>query len=127
MTPSRWLRMPFSQAVEVNPRRIVARGTLAPFVDMAALPTEIREVRPRRVRPVGGGGSRFTNGDTLFARITPCTENERRVLSIAYPRAKLPQARRNSSFCARVTNSPCPDSSTTWQRVQYFGHLQSLA
>ena len=72
---SRWRRMPFSKAVEVNPRRIVARGTLAPFVDMATLPTETREVRPCRVKPVGGGGSRFTNGDTLFARITPCTEN----------------------------------------------------
>ena len=72
---SPWPRMPFSEAVEVNPRRPVARGTLAPFVDMAALPAETRGVRPCRVRPVGGGGSRFTNGDTLFARITPCTEN----------------------------------------------------
>ena len=70
-----WPKMPFSAAVEVNPRRPVARGTLAPFVDMAALPTEIPEVRPTGVRPVGAGGSRFTNGDTLFARITPCTEN----------------------------------------------------
>ena len=42
---------------------------------MAALPVQTREVRPCRVRPVGSGGSRFTNGDTLFARITPCTEN----------------------------------------------------
>ena len=72
---SPWPRMPFSEAVELNPRRPVARGTLTPFVDMAALPTETREVRPFRMRPVGGGGSRFTNGDTLFARITPCTEN----------------------------------------------------
>ena len=70
-----WLRMPFSEAVEVNPRRPVSRGTLAPYVDMATLPTEVPSVRPRRVRRVGGGGSRFSNGDTLFARITPCTEN----------------------------------------------------
>ena len=70
-----WQRMPFSKAVEVNPRRAVARGTIAPFVDMAALPTETSEVIPCRVKPVGNGGSRFVNGDTLFARITPCTEN----------------------------------------------------
>ena len=70
-----WQRLPFSAAVEVNPRRTVARGTLAPFVDMAALPTETRRVRPCRVKPVGNGGPRFANGDTLFARITPCTEN----------------------------------------------------
>ena len=42
---------------------------------MAALPAETRRVHPRRVKPVGPGGSRFVNGDTLFARITPCTEN----------------------------------------------------
>ena len=72
---SQWLRMPFSDAVEVNPRRSVARGTLAPFVDMAALPSDTGAISTVRRRPVGGGGSRFTNGDTLFARITPCTEN----------------------------------------------------
>ena len=72
---SPWPKVPFSEAVEVNPRRPVARGTLAPFVGMAALPAETWEVHPCRVRQVGSGGSRFTNGDTLFARITPCTEN----------------------------------------------------
>ena len=72
---SSWLRMPFSNAVEVNPRRTVARGTLAPFVDMAALPSDTGAISTVRRRPIGGGGSRFTNGDTLFARITPCTEN----------------------------------------------------
>ena len=70
-----WRRLPFSEAVEINPRRTVAKGTLTPFVDMAALPAETRRVHPRRVKPVGPGGSRFVNGDTLFARITPCTEN----------------------------------------------------
>ena len=72
---SSWSRMPFSDAVEVNPRRPVARGTLAPFVDMAALPVEAYSISTLCVKPVGGGGSRFANGDTLFARITPCTEN----------------------------------------------------
>ena len=72
---NRWMRMPFSEAVEINPQRSIARGVLAPFVDMAALPAESPEVRTYRVRAVSGGGSRFTNGDTLFARITPCTEN----------------------------------------------------
>ena len=73
--PGDWRRLPFSEAVEINPRRTVARGTPAPFVDMASLPAETRHVRPSRTRSVGVGGSRFSNGDTLFARITPCTEN----------------------------------------------------
>ncbi len=72
---SPWQKMAFSDAVEVNPRRPITRGTLAPFVDMASLPAETRDVTKVRIRPVGSGGSRFTNGDTLFARITPCTEN----------------------------------------------------
>ena len=72
---SPWLRMPFSDAVQVNPKRLVGRGTLAPFVDMAALPSDTGAISTVRRRPVGGGGSRFINGDTLFARITPCTEN----------------------------------------------------
>jgi len=70
-----WQTMAFSDAVEVNPRRPIARRTLAPFVDMASLPTKTREVRTVRTRTVGSGGSTFANGDTLFARITPCTEN----------------------------------------------------
>ena len=72
---SPWLRMRFSEAVEVNPRRTVKRGTIAPFVDMATLSTEAPHVRPSRSKSAGAGGSRFRNGDTLFARITPCTEN----------------------------------------------------
>lgn len=72
---SSWQRMPFSDAVEVNPRRTVLRGTFTPFVDMAALPAEAHGISVLRTKPVDGGGSRFANGDTLFARITPCTEN----------------------------------------------------
>ena len=72
---SPWLRMRFSEAVEVNPRRTVKRGTITPFVDMATLSTRAPHVRPSRSKSAGAGGSRFRNGDTLFARITPCTEN----------------------------------------------------
>ena len=70
-----WRRMPFAEAVEINPRRTIDRRSLAPFVDMAALPRETRDVSKTRIKLVGAGGSRFMNGDTLFARITPCTEN----------------------------------------------------
>ena len=72
---SQWSSMTFSDAVELNPRRTTAKGTVARFVDMAALPTDTHRISIVRTRSVGKGGSRFTNGDTLFARITPCTEN----------------------------------------------------
>ena len=53
-------KMAFSDAIEVNPRRPITRGTLAPFVPMASLPSETREVTTVRMRPVRSGGSRFT-------------------------------------------------------------------
>ena len=70
-----WPRMAFSDAVTVNPQRQIVRGAIAPFVDMASLPADTGNVSKVRYRPVRSGGSRFMNGDTLFARITPCTEN----------------------------------------------------
>ena len=72
---SPWPKMRFSDAVEINPRLAVDRGKSAPFVEMAALPIETRNILIFRVKPVNGGSSRFVNGDILFARITPCMEN----------------------------------------------------
>ena len=42
---------------------------------MAALPVDNRDVSELGEREFKGGGSKFKNGDTLFARITPCLEN----------------------------------------------------
>lgn len=51
------------------------KGTLAPFIEMADLPEGGREVTQIGRREFTGGGSKFSNGDILFARITPCLEN----------------------------------------------------
>ncbi len=48
---------------------------VAPFIEMADLQEGEREVVQIGERVFNGGGSKFTNGDTLFARITPCLEN----------------------------------------------------
>src|SRR5690554_1870607 len=61
--------------VDFNPKRRIQKGTAAPFVDMAALPVDSRDISAIGERVFKGGGSRFMNGDTLFARITPCLEN----------------------------------------------------
>lgn len=72
--PSGWVVMPFPEAIEVNPSRSLRKGEIAPYLDMANMPT--RGHFPDKVieRPYGSG-MRFTNGDTLVARITPCLEN----------------------------------------------------
>lgn len=64
-----------TEIVEFNPLRIIKRGTIAPFIDMAALREHQRDITNFSEREFSGSGSRFKNGDTLFARITPCLEN----------------------------------------------------
>jgi type I restriction enzyme S subunit len=70
-----WKEMPFSDAVLVNPATALRRGEVYPFVDMAALHPGSRSAYASEQRAFAGGGSRFTAGDTLMARITPCLEN----------------------------------------------------
>ena len=70
-----WQDLPFSHAVLLNPGAPLERGTTYPFVDMAAVNPGIRSVYATNQRKYAGGGSRFMNGDTLMARITPCLEN----------------------------------------------------
>ena len=72
--PSGWEVVPLAEMIEVNPPRPLRRGELAPYLDMANMPTKGHT--PERVadRPFGSG-MRFANGDTLLARITPCLEN----------------------------------------------------
>ncbi len=70
-----WRKMMFSEAVIVNPRVELKRGSEYPFVDMQAVNSSSRCVYSSKQRSFEGGGSRFATGDTLMARITPCLEN----------------------------------------------------
>ena len=75
MADNGWVTLPFDQAVLVNPPVRLERGEVYPFVDMQAVDPGSRSVGPSELREFKGGGSRFMNGDTLMARITPCLEN----------------------------------------------------
>ena len=70
-----WSTMPFTEAFLINPAVPIERGSRTPFVNMAAIEPGRRTVHSSSVRTFRGSGSRFQNGDTLFARITPCLEN----------------------------------------------------
>ena len=76
LIPQGWKVVPASEAIFVNPKTSVPRDTIKPFVPMKSatehsmLITEIEE-------KTGSSGAKFKNGDTLFARITPCLENGR--------------------------------------------------
>jgi type I restriction enzyme S subunit len=72
--PSGWEVAPLPQVIEVNPPRVLRKGEVAPYLGMANMPT--RGHLPDQVADRAfGSGVRFTNGDTLVARITPCLEN----------------------------------------------------
>jgi type I restriction enzyme S subunit len=72
--PAGWNVAYLPDAIEVNPSRPLKKGTLAPYLDMAHMPTT-GHVPDRWVWREYGSGMRFCNGDTLVARITPCLEN----------------------------------------------------
>ena len=67
--------MKLSDLIDFNPKRPLEKGTIAPFIEMADLLEGERDVSGIGNRVFNGGGSKFKNGDTLFARITPCLEN----------------------------------------------------
>lgn len=72
--PEGWQPATFADLVEINPRTPFAKDVERPFVEMSAL-SETSMVIGQCSKRVIGGGAKFKNSDTLFARITPCTEN----------------------------------------------------
>lgn len=72
--PEGWRVSSLGEAFEINPRRALKRGGLAKYLDMASVPT-VGHVPVMPIDRAYTSGSRFKNGDTLLARITPCLEN----------------------------------------------------
>lgn len=74
MTPDGWRIGTISELIEFNPKRTLKKGSIAPYLDMKNVPISghlAEEVVEREMV----GGTKFINGDTLLARITPCLEN----------------------------------------------------
>lgn len=72
--PKGWATVPLSDLIELNPKEPLRKGTPAPYLDMASLPTS-GSWPAQPVERAFGSGMRFRNRDTLLARITPCLEN----------------------------------------------------
>lgn len=58
----------------INPRETIKKGTIAKKVDMAVLQPFTRKIPSFELLEYKGG-TKFRNGDTIMARITPCLEN----------------------------------------------------
>jgi type I restriction enzyme S subunit len=74
LVPRRWRRMALGEAYEINPSRKLKKGEIAPYLDMASVPTAGHCAESVVLREMGSG-AKFRNGDSLLARITPCLEN----------------------------------------------------
>ena len=72
--PEGWEVVPLPEIIAINPTRSLQKGEVAPYLDMANMPTRGHAPDILIDRPFGSG-MRFANGDTLVARITPCLEN----------------------------------------------------
>jgi type I restriction enzyme S subunit len=69
-----WKLVRAADFIDFNPRESVAKGAMAKKVGMEHLQPFTRDIPAFEVAPFNGG-SKFRNGDTLMARITPCLEN----------------------------------------------------
>ena len=72
--PEGWEVKKATDAIAVNPTTKVPREGEKPFVSMGNLSNDSMLINGLELRS-GNSGSKFRNGDTLFARITPCLEN----------------------------------------------------
>jgi type I restriction enzyme S subunit len=70
-----WKKGKLRELIEVNPQVKLTKGETYPFVGMDIVTPFYKPVEAAERREYKSGGSKFNNGDTLFARITPCLEN----------------------------------------------------
>ncbi len=74
LVPEGWEVLPATAAISVNPQTKVPKNGEKPFVPMNCLSDGSMLITGHEWRE-GNSGAKFKNGDTLFARITPCLEN----------------------------------------------------
>lgn len=70
-----WKEVKFGDVAQFSPKIKMVKGTSYPFIPMEELSSGIKYVKPIQERELSGGGAKFEEGDTLFARITPCLQN----------------------------------------------------
>lgn len=71
---SEWTKKKLSDIADFNPRETIKKGAVAKKIPMDVLRPFYRDI-PYYVEECFSGGTKFRNGDTIMARITPCLEN----------------------------------------------------
>ena len=74
--PEGWSMCTAGNVIEFNPRTQLTKGRIKQSVPMSALSTSSMVLNSSEFTMTeSNSGSKFRNGDTLLARITPCLEN----------------------------------------------------
>lgn len=74
MSCNEWQEYTLKDVIEFNPKESIKKGTLSKKVAMDKLDTFKRKISGYEETEFTSG-TKFRNGDTLLARITPCLEN----------------------------------------------------
>lgn len=69
-----WLTKRMNEIAELNPHETIKKGTIAKKISMDKLQPFCRDIHEFEFDTFSGG-TKFRNGDTIMARITPCLEN----------------------------------------------------
>ena len=69
-----WKEYKLEEIVDINPTESLKKGTVAKKIGMDILQPYTRAIPDYTLEPFSGG-TKFRNGDTIMARITPCLEN----------------------------------------------------
>lgn len=74
--PEGWENCTLSDVIDFNPKVVFSKGKFKQCVPMSALSTSSMTINSSEFTlTTSTSGSKFQNGDTLLARITPCLEN----------------------------------------------------
>lgn len=70
-----WKPYTFNEVVDCNPSISIKKGDIIENCEMEDIVPNYKFLYPREGKLYKGSNAKFQNGDTVFARITPCLEN----------------------------------------------------
>ena len=70
-----WQKVKLGEIAILNPSVHLEKGEKYPFVSMEQVEIGKKYICPSEIREYKGGGTKFSDGDILFARITPSLEH----------------------------------------------------
>jgi len=116
--PENWFVTNAAEALFISPSTGIAKDKESVFVPMGSLSQNSMVIEDFEYR-IGASGSKFKNGDTLFARITPCLENGKTGFVQLLP-SDEDTAAGSTEFIVLRSKSVCPEFAYLMARSERF-------